>query len=107
MRSVVPLLLMLLVSCGTTTGQMSMEDMRLRIEANRCRAVLEKASYGIMTWEYGNEEVIATSEALYAALPDTLVTCPVTLERYLIETVAGSRVLTCPSGHGSVTLREY
>lgn len=96
---------LLLVACGEQTT-MSMEDMRLRLEGNRCRAVLDKAAYELMSWEYRNEQRVTTDELLRNALPDSLLTCPVTGERYIFDGSSTDRTLTCPSGHGSVKLME-
>ncbi|MFO7627768.1 MAG: hypothetical protein R6V62_10945 [Candidatus Fermentibacteraceae bacterium] len=97
--------LMLVVSCGTQTT-MSLEDMRLRLDGNRCRAVQDKALYELMSWEYRNELRVTTDELLRSALPDSLLVCPVTAERYIFDGLSEERTLTCPSGHGSVELME-
>ncbi|GEM_PF-1437130 len=97
--------LLLLVACGEQTT-MSMEDMRLRLDGNRCRAVMEKAAYELMSWEYNNEQRVTTDEMLRSALPDSLLVCPVSAERYIFNGSSEDRTLTCPSGHGSVELME-
>lgn len=96
---------MLMVSCGAQTD-MSLEDMRLRLDGNRCRAVQDKAAYELMSWEYNNEQRVTTDELLRTALPDSLLVCPVTGERYIFEVSSDERSLTCPSGHGSMELME-
>lgn len=97
--------LLLLVSCGEQTT-MSIEDMRLRLDGNRCRAVLDKAAYELMRWEYNNEQRATTDDLLRSALPDSLLVCPVAGERYIFDGSSEERTLTCPSGHGSVKLME-
>lgn len=106
MKHLIPFLALLLVSCESRNRQMSIDDIRFRLEGNRCRAVLDKASYEIMSWEYTNDQWISNSEMLQAAMPESLLKCPATLEWYLLEMSSGARVLTCPSGHGSVVLME-
>lgn len=96
---------LLLVACGEQTT-MSMEDMRLRLDGNRCRAVLDKAAYELMSWEYRNEQRVTTDELVRSALPDSLLACPVSGERYIFDGSSEERSLTCPSGHGSVELME-
>jgi hypothetical protein len=97
--------LLLVVSCGKQTT-MSLEDMRLRLDGNRCRAVQDKAAYELMSWEYRNELRVTTDELLRSALPDSLLLCPVTAERYIFDGSSEKRSLTCPSGHGSIELME-
>ncbi len=99
--------LALTASCGTkTTSELTLEEIRLRLEGNRCRLVLDKAQYEIMSWEYDHEERITSGEALRAALPESLVVCPVTLESYVLDVDSDSRQLVCPAGHGSIELME-
>jgi len=97
--------LLLSVSCGER-ATMSLEDMRLRLDANRCMAVLDKAAYELMSWEYNNEQRVTTEELLGVALPDSLLACPVSGERYIFDGSSEKRTLTCPSGHGSMELME-
>jgi hypothetical protein len=99
--------LALTASCGTeTASELTLEEIRLRLEGNRCRLVLDKAQYEIMSWEYDHEDRITSGEMLRAALPDSLVVCPVTLEPYVLELDSDSRHLVCPAGHGSIELME-
>lgn len=97
--------LLTVVSCGEQTS-MSLEEMRLRLDANRCMAVQDKAAYELMSWEYSNEQRVTTDELLRTALPDSLLVCPVTGERYIFEVSGEERHLECPSGHGSTELME-
>ncbi len=107
---VIPLLFFILaltVSCGTgTSSELKLEEIRLRLEVNQCRLVLENARYRVMSWEYDHGERIVTGDELRAALPESLVVCPVTLEPYILETGPDARYLTCPVGHESVELME-
>jgi hypothetical protein len=97
------LILLLLAACGKQT-ELSIEDIRFRLEVNKCRAVLDKTAYEIGTWEYRNEQRINSSEMLWEALPESLLVCPVTLERYVLVVEENAGSLSCPSGHGSVDI---
>lgn len=98
--------LLLLAACGEQTELTTIDDFRARLDANRCRAVLDKASYDLMSWEYDNDQRVVTDELLRTALPDSLLVCPVSAERYVLEIDDDERTLSCPAGHGSILLME-
>lgn len=106
MKPVLTVLLLLLICCGRETT-LSIEEMRFRVESNRCRAVLENTYLEVSSWEFQNDETIVTDEVLREAVADSLLICPVTLDRYILTVDGTRRTLTCPAGHGSISLPQF
>lgn len=87
---------LLLVSCGATTS--SIDEIRERLETNKCRLNREELIFQIRDQEYLQDTIYTEIPAIL--LQDSLLVCPSTGVHYTLVRDGDDRSIECPSGHG-------
>lgn len=101
------LLALLAASCGTTTRSVdegTVEELRVLFEQTRCEFRMDDLTYAIsVQFPYLVEDSLPPDE-IPAGVPDSLRACPTSLLPYSVHFEADGITVTCPSGHGAVTV---
>ncbi len=87
---------LVLLSCGTTTS--SIDEIRERLEVNKCRLNREEVIFQMRDHEYLQDTTY--TEIPGFLLEDSLYTCPSSGEFYSLVMDGDDRSIECPSGHG-------
>lgn len=101
------LLALLAASCGTQTRSVdegTVEELRTLYEQTQCEFRMDDLAYAVsVQFPYLVEDSLPP-DVIPAGVPDSLTACPVSLLSYAIHFEADGITVTCPSGHGSVTV---
>ncbi len=87
---------LLLTSCGTSTS--SIDEIRERLEVNKCRMNREELIFQIKDQEYLQDTTY--TEIPGFLLEDSIFTCPSNGLYYTLVWDGDDRSIECPSGHG-------
>ncbi len=111
MKPFIAAVMTLLVLAGCTSSRTRLADQseldRIKNELGiqACQARMDSVSFEIKGMLY-HESLTEGNTPLMELLPDTLPVCPVSGLQYEIVETASDIIITCPSGHGSVTLEK-
>jgi hypothetical protein len=107
LRTLLPVAVLsaLLCSCAATSGseRLSIGDIRSELDRRGCIIRMDDLAFELETGIYHGRYTLEEADSVISSMPDSLVCCPGTSSRYIIET-SGEPVLVCPLGHGTVHL---
>lgn len=83
-------------SCGTATS--TLDGIEARMNNNKCKMAREAFITALCNLEYRQDTTF--TEIPQSVFDDSINTCPVTGEFYIMIVDGDSREISCPSGHG-------
>jgi hypothetical protein len=98
-----------LAACGRSNVQLldegGLESIRGELDIQTCLIRIDSVGFEIGGILY-HAAADGDDRPLKELLPDTLPVCPTSGEDYIITETQSEVIITCPAGHGSVTLQK-
>lgn len=85
--------------------QDEMDRIRNELAIQACLTRIDSIGFEIEGIIY-HESVAGDTRPITEFLPDSLPVCPVSGIEYIIDETESEITITCPSGHGSLTLKK-
>lgn len=83
--------------------QDEMDRIRIELGVRACMTRIDSLAFEIEGILY-HESLTGENRPLEELLPDSLPLCPVSGLEYIIDETESKIIITCPAGHGSITV---